>query len=169
MQIRVNSRKYDGTIGRTWICELFEQCGSLIVVRGVFDRDVEHPQLGHINHGTTSYEFYWLDRWFSIFRFFEPDGRFRNYYCNVNMPPTFMSSVIDYIDLDLDVIVWPDGRFVTIDRDEFEENKIRFSYPKNIIDEAENALGNILHLIDSGRLVSEGKIQQLPDRPIVCL
>ena len=36
-----------------------------------------------------SLEYYWLDRWYNVFRFSDPDGKLRNYYCNVNVPPQF--------------------------------------------------------------------------------
>ena len=109
-QITINSRKYDQSIRRTWTCELIERNDPLIVVVGEFDRDVEHPGLGSISRGTVSYEYYWLDRWYNIFRFHEPDGALRNYYCNVAMPPTLDNGVLDYVDLDIDIVVWPDNK-----------------------------------------------------------
>ena len=62
---------------------------------GVFDLEVEHPDLGIIRRGTVSYEYYWLDQWYNVFRFENPDGPLRNYYCNVNMPPVFANNVLD--------------------------------------------------------------------------
>ena len=82
-QITVNSRKYDQKIRRSWSGGLVSQTDSLLVVVGRFDSDVEHNDLGLIKKGTVSFEFYWLDRWYNVFRFHEPDGTLRNYYCNV--------------------------------------------------------------------------------------
>lgn len=48
------------------------------------------------------------------------------------MPPTIGESVIDYVDLDIDVIVWPDGRIVTVDAEEFESNAAKFRYPEEV-------------------------------------
>ena len=77
--ITVNSRKLDGTIRRSWNCELVEDHGSLMIFVGKFDEDVRHPDLGHIKKDTVSYEYYWRDRWYSIFRFHEPSGSLRNF------------------------------------------------------------------------------------------
>ena len=35
----------------------------------VFDEEIEHELLGTISSGTISTEYYWLDRWYNVFRF----------------------------------------------------------------------------------------------------
>jgi protein associated with RNAse G/E len=107
--VTVNSRKYDLKIRKSWQCHLIERDDSLLTLVGEFDSDISHAGLGSIARGTMSKEYYWLDRWYNVFHFCEPDGSFRNFYCNITMPPKFEDLVIDYVDLDLDVIVWPDG------------------------------------------------------------
>src|SRR5207248_3333985 len=98
--ITVNSRNFDGTLRRSWSARLIKQDGSLIEMIGEFETGVAHPDLGVIDRGTISYEYYWLDRWYNVFRFHEPHGEFRNYYCNINLPPTFENGILDYVDLD---------------------------------------------------------------------
>lgn len=151
-KITVNSRKYDQIIRRTWMCELVDRNDPLIVLVGEFDRDVKHPGLGSILRGTLSYEYFWLDRWYNIFRFHEPDGSLRNYYCNVAMPPTFENGVLDYVDLDIDVLIWPNGKFEVVDRDDFERNTVKYGYPDEILQRSEKSVGEILGLIERGEL-----------------
>jgi protein associated with RNAse G/E len=151
-QITVNSRKYDGKIRRTWSCELVEETEGFIVLVGEFDRDVRHPGLGSIRRGTISYEYFWLDRWFNIFRFHEPDGSPRNFYCNVAMPPTFKNGVLDYVDLDIDVLVWPDRRYQIVDRDDFEKNSLKYSYTKAMCLRAEDSVEQIVRMIERDEL-----------------
>ena len=74
----------------------------------------------------------------------EPDGGFRNYYCNINMPPTFENGVLDYIDLDIDVLVWKDAVYEVVDRDDFEANVLKYGYPDSIREKVEETL---VHLI----------------------
>lgn len=152
--ITINSRSYDGSIRRSWQCETLHQEGSELLFLGTFAADVKHKELGLICSGTLSYEYYWLDRWYNVFAFFEPDGRFRNYYCNINMPPALKDSELDYIDLDLDVVVWPDGSIVTLDREEYENNALLYSYPAEVKDQAENALEEVLRLANERLLPS---------------
>jgi protein associated with RNAse G/E len=142
--VTVNSRKYDLTISRSWNCELVRQEENLLVLKGVFDTEVRHPELGLISAGTTSHEFFWFDRWFNIFQFFEPDGSLRNYYGNVCMPPTFDGRVLDYVDLDIDVVVWPDRRHQILDEDEFAVNAEIWKYPEHVRQAAKHALKELL-------------------------
>jgi len=141
--ITVNARKYDLNVRKSWNCRLVEQSDPLIALIGEFDSDVSHAGLGSIARGTISEEFYWLDRWYNVFRFSEPDGSFRNFYCNITMPPTFENGVLDYVDLDIDVIVWPDGRVETLDEDDFDINAVRFGYADDV---RENALASLTDL-----------------------
>jgi len=151
-QVTINSHKYDGSIRRSWTCRLLEQDDESLVFVGKFDLDVSHPDLGEIERGTISYEYYWLGRWYNIFCFYEPDGTFRNYYCNINMPPVFEDGVLDYVDLDIDVVVWPDGTFRVLDEDEFDANAVKFNYSETVRQSAADALTNILEMISERKL-----------------
>ena len=143
-------KNLDGSIRKTWNCRLLEQRGTLLTFVGEFLEDVSHVELGLIRKGTVSYEVYWLDRWYNIFRFHEPDGSLRNYYCNVNMPPVYGGGILEYIDLDLDVLVWPDGRYEVLDRDEFDANSLRFKYSAEINGKAESALLELIKMAKTG-------------------
>ncbi len=146
--ITIRSRKYDLSIRRTWTCKLIGEHDGFLSSVGKFEFDVEHPGLGSIRRGTLSYEFYWLDRWYNIFRFHEPDGSFRNYYCNVSMPPTYENGVLDYVDLDIDVIVWKDFSYEVVDRDDFEQNAVKYGYTSGIRNNAEGSLAELIRLIE---------------------
>jgi protein associated with RNAse G/E len=150
--VTINSRKYDQSIRRSWTAGLVARETDLLIFEGVFDRDVDHPDLGLIKCGTISREYYWLDRWYNIFRFHEPEGTLRNYYCNVNMPPVFVGRSLDYVDLDIDVVVWPDGRYEVLDEAEFEGNARKFAYPDAVRRKAADAVGELIALIESDEL-----------------
>jgi protein associated with RNAse G/E len=107
---------------------LLRQEGSLLVLDGEFDSEIEHDLLGTIPSGTHSLEYYWLDRWYNVFRFSQPNGELRNYYCNINMPPKFTNGILSYIDLDLDILVAPDFSYQILDVEDFERNARSYSY-----------------------------------------
>ncbi|MEQ1606706.1 MAG: DUF402 domain-containing protein [Pyrinomonadaceae bacterium] len=163
-QVTINSRKFDGSIRRSWNCGLIGTKANSLVFVGVFDLDVFHPDLGEIKRGTISYEYYWLDRWYNIFCFHEPDGTFRNYYCNVNMPPVFTGGVLDYVDLDIDVVIWPDLSFKILDEAEFEQHAIKFGYPDDVRKNTASALAEVLDLIRSQGLPKPHEIVQQNQR-----
>lgn len=156
-RITINSRKFDGSIRRSWQCDLVEQNGPLYIFRGVFEQKVLHPDLGTIRRGTISYEYYWLDRWFNIFRFHEPDGQLRNFYCNISMPPAFENAVLDYIDLDIDVLIWPDWKYEILDLAEYESNARDFEYPDDVRFRVKAALEELLRMIDDRDLPGAGE------------
>ena len=150
-RVTVESRKYDGSLGRSWSARLVRREGPLVVLDGTFSEEVRHPLLGTIQSGTRSVEFYWEDRWYSVFRFHEPGGRLRNFYCNVNTPARFDGHVLGYVDLDIDVLVWPDFTLSVLDVEEFEEHAARYGYPEAVVRGARAALDELLGLIGQRR------------------
>ncbi|HLE63848.1 MAG TPA: DUF402 domain-containing protein [Pyrinomonadaceae bacterium] len=112
-----------------------------------FDRTVGHELLGTIPQGTLSVEYYWLDRWYNVFRFLGPGGVLRNFYCNINKPPSFDGQILSYIDLDIDILVEPGFSFSVLDLDEFEHNVLRYDYPLEIQINARSAVNELIGLI----------------------
>ena len=151
-EITINARKYDGSLRRQWAAGIVSQTEELTIAVGRFEFDVEHSDLGLIKQGTVSFEHFWRDRWYNIFRFHEPDGALRNYYCNVAMPFTLEGETLEFVDLDIDVVVWSDGRVEVLDRDDFEVNSVKFGYPEDVIAAAEQSLAELLTLVELGQL-----------------
>lgn len=146
--VTINSRKFDGQIHRSWRAELISETTSLLTFVGEFEKEVVHPSLGVIRRKTMSFEFYWLNLWFNVFRFHEPDGELRNFYCNVNMPPRFVNRTLDYVDLDLDILVWKDFSYEILDVEEFRENSEKYQYDEITINEAEKSLERLKVMIE---------------------
>jgi len=121
--------------------------GSLIVLEGVFEKEVRHALLGTIVEGTLSKEFFWTDRWYSVFRFREPWGALRNFYGNINTPVTLSEGVLSFRDLDLDVLVTPEFSYQILDQEEFEQHSSQSNYPQEYSLQALRALAELLALI----------------------
>ena len=150
-QVTIISRKYDLSVRRSWQCGLVTQNNGLLVLVGVFGEAVIHADLGEIAKGTVSFEYYWLDRWYNIFQFHEPDGELRNFYCNVSEPPNLEKNVLDYVDFDLDILVWKDFSYEILDLEEFDENRRKFKYPSKIIKKVHQSVSEIELLIQNRR------------------
>lgn len=147
--IVVRSCKYDGREHRRWPAKLTRRDGELLVLDAYFPEEVVHDLLGTIARGTHSLEYYWLDRWYNIFRFAEPGGELRNYYCNVNQPPTFANGVLSYVDLDLDILVGPDYSYQILDVDGFEANAKLYGYSDEVRRNAQAALAELVQMIET--------------------
>jgi protein associated with RNAse G/E len=147
--IKVCSYKYDGTLHRSWEAELIRQDGSLVVLDAKFSEEIVHELLGTIASGTQSLEYYWLDRWYNVFRFAQPDGALRNYYCNVNVPATFDGKALSYVDLDLDILVDPDFSYQVLDVADFERNAGHYGYSAEVQTKARAALAELVSMIEA--------------------
>ena len=146
-QVTVRVLKYDGTEYRRWTARLSQHNGSLLVLDAEFEYDVQHDLLGVIQGGTRTIEYYWLDRWYNIFRFMKGDNRTRLFYCNINMPPSLEDNVLTYIDLDIDILVQPDFSYQVLDLDEFEENAGRYGYSEEVKNQARAAIDELVSMI----------------------
>jgi uncharacterized protein len=147
--ITVRANKYDGSEHRSWKAKLLRRDGSLLVLDATFDEEVKHELLGTIASGTKSLEYYWLDRWYNVFRFANPAGELRSYYCNVNVPPAFDGQVLSYVDLDIDILVEPDLSYRVVDMEDFKQNAARFGYSEDVQTKARQGLDRLVELIEA--------------------
>lgn len=147
--INVKTFKLDGKPHRSWNAELVRQEGSLLVLDGMFSADIEHDLLGTIAAGTRSVEYYWMERWYNVFRFSHPTGELRNYYCNISVPPSFDGATLSYVDLDLDILVAPDFSYQILDVDDFERNCKAYGRSHEIRENAQRASDEVIGMIQS--------------------
>ena len=151
VEIVVHSCKHDGRVYRSWPARLARREDPLIVLDAFFAEEVRHALIGTIEAGTLSDEFFWTDRWYSVFRFRKPSGELLKFYCNINTPPTLEAGVLTFIDLDVDVLVQPDHSFEVLDEDEFERHAELYQYPDAYRVNVQVALDEIRHLIQNRR------------------
>ena len=149
MEIIVSVLKYDGREHRRWRARVAKREGSLLILDAVFEEEIKHDLLGTIALGTVSTEYYWLDRWYNVFRFSDTGCQLKNFYCNINQPPSFDGRVLSYIDLDIDVLVAPDLTYKILDLDDFEANAQAFAYPEDVQANAHGALKELTGLIEA--------------------
>jgi uncharacterized protein len=70
-------------------------------------------------------ELYLIEHWFNIYEIHDRDtDTIKGWYCNVTRPPLIQPDQIAYEDLALDLLVYPDGRQLVLDEDEFEKLNI---------------------------------------------
>jgi protein associated with RNAse G/E len=147
--ITVRVLKHDSTEYRRWSARLRHRDGSLIILDAEFDVDVSHEVLGEIKQRTRTVEYYWLDRWYNVFRFLKDDGTTRLWYCNINTPPQFRDGVLTYVDLDIDILVQPDFSLQVLDMEEFEMNARKYGYSAEEKRQAQNAVDEVISMIET--------------------
>lgn len=71
--------------------------------------------------GDRMIETFYTDRWYNIFEVHDrEDDRIKGWYCNIGHPAVITPEQVSYRDLALDLVVFPNGRQVLLDEDEFE-------------------------------------------------
>ena len=122
-----------------------------VIVSGVFGPEVE-GRSPIFRPGDVTAEFFWRDRWWNVIAGYDAaDGCLRGYYCNVAKTPRWHAQpepVIAYTDLDLDLVVFPDGRVELHDEDEFVDYAARFEYPERTIARARRTVDEIIERIE---------------------
>jgi hypothetical protein len=117
-----------------------------------------------LKQGDKFVEIYLTDRWYNIFEIYDRDDhRLKGWYCNVTMPCQFLDQQISYIDLALDLLVYPGGDQLVLDEDEFEALELNESQRSGAL----TALAELRHLFQSnpGFRVADLVSPQLPSKP----
>lgn len=94
-------------------------------------------------------ERYYQDRWYNIFEIHDrEDDHLKGWYCNVTKPAEFSTDEIAYVDLALDLLVFPDMNYIILDEDEFITLNIDEYYRQK----ARLALQELITLVRTGQL-----------------
>jgi len=94
-------------------------------------------------------ERYYTDRWYNIFAIHDKDDdRLKGWYCNVTYPAEIEPGRISYVDLALDLLVYPDGRYLILDENEFAE----LDLDQDTSEKARQALDQLISLVKNGGL-----------------
>jgi uncharacterized protein len=101
--------------------EILTQSADRVVIQAYFNRAdlLFHGIL--FGQGDRFIETYFNARWYNIFEIHaREDDALRGWYCNVTRPAVVTPDSISYVDLALDLLVYPDGRQLVLDEDEFD-------------------------------------------------
>lgn len=74
-----------------------------------------------LGKGDRFVEAYFSHRWYNIFEIHDRENdAIKGWYCNITRPSILLDEQIDYVDLALDLLVYPDGNMLLLDEDEFD-------------------------------------------------
>jgi hypothetical protein len=119
---QVTVKKLNPAGQETWryMGRVLEQHADCLVLEAEFNRD-DLPFYDIIlRRGDRFVETYYADRWYNVFAIHDrDDDRLKGWYCNISHPAEIGDGVVSYIDLALDLLVYPDGRQLVLDEEEF--------------------------------------------------
>ena len=101
--------------------QVIERQDGAILLEAYFNRDNTDVFGMPLERDDRFVETYYTDRWYNVYEIHaHEDGRLRGWYCNIGCPAEVDGDTISYVDLALDLLVFPDGRQLVLDKDEFE-------------------------------------------------
>jgi protein associated with RNAse G/E len=119
----VTVRKYDwrGRFRYAWEGEIVTRTADHLIIEAIWQGPGE-PEVGEIRfvRGDRFIEHYFPGRGYAIWQIEQPDGSVKGWYCNISTLVEEHDDTLSFRDLLLDLLVYPDGRMVELDRDEFE-------------------------------------------------
>jgi len=117
-----------------------------LTLQAFFDREDILVEGLLMKRGDRFIETYFSNRWYNIFKIHDSrDGRLKGWYCNICRPAQIKNGHIYAEDLELDLIVFPDGGWRVLDEDEFDQLEIS-------IEDRMESKGALDQLIDLARL-----------------
>ena len=104
--------RYDG--------DVLERSSQKIYLQAFFNHDDVDVHGIMLKRGDKFLETFYADRWYNVFEMYDRDDQLlKGWYCNICEPAIFGTDSLCYVDLALDLLVFPDGRQLILDEDEF--------------------------------------------------
>jgi uncharacterized protein len=147
--IIVVKRDHDGREVLRWPGVILEEGTTYLVLEARFERD--DIDLGYtiFRRGDRFVEHYFTDRWYNVFEIHDgDDDHLKGWYCNFTRPATLNDGLLSADDLALDLWVYPDGRQLVLDEDEFEALPLSPAERQSVLD----ALKQLQRLLPAGNL-----------------
>lgn len=122
--IEIEHVKLDGIVfhlGEALI-ESFDNANSVIEFSRVFRREGIYDGLKTRKEpGDTAVTEAKMGEWYFKTQYFSKNGNSKGTYVNLNTPIELYPYGIRYVDLEIDVCVWPDGKIEVLDEEKFED------------------------------------------------
>jgi uncharacterized protein len=99
---------------------VIEKGSDYIYLEAIFDRQDTDFHGMVLKTGDLFLEIFYTSRWYNIFEIYDrKDRHLKGWYCNIGYPAEIQASSVSYVDLELDLLVFPDGRQIVLDEEEF--------------------------------------------------
>jgi protein associated with RNAse G/E len=104
---------------------VLQRAPQAMLIEASFNRDDILFYGMHLNKGDRFVEAFFANRFYNIFEIHDyQSDELKGWYCNVTRPAEFLDRKIDYVDLALDLLIFPDRTMLLLDQDEFEEQHL---------------------------------------------
>ena len=95
-------------------------------------------------------EMFFSDRWYNIFEIHDrDDNTLKGWYCDICKPACISEDKVTYMDLTIDLFVFPDGSSVILDEDEFNTLEIDQHTREQALNSLKNLKDNFQTIVSS--------------------
>lgn len=146
--VRVEKYDWQGRFCYAWQAAVRRRGDGCLLLEARWQGPGE-PAVGKLQfvQGDRFLEFYYPGRHYAIWQVEDRDGRLKGWYCNVSTPVREDASALRFRDLLLDLLVYPDGSWSVLDREELEQAR-RQGLAPDLAEQAEAAIGELLALLE---------------------
>lgn len=139
----VIKRNVEGVETWRYPARVLRRMPGAVLIEAYFNRP-DTPFHGIIlGQGDRFIEAYYSDRWYNLFEIHDRHSdSLKGWYCNVTKPAEINDLTISYVDLALDLLIYPDGRQLVLDEDEF----VRLAISPQVQRQAQDALQALQNL-----------------------
>ena len=144
--IYIQSFKHDGSLHRTWSLGFVIEANderTVVVTNKTWVTEADGRKWYTREPAIC---FFYPNQWFNILCMMRKTGVY--YYCNLASPVIYDGEALKHIDYDLDVKVFPDGKVILLDEDEYEEHSREMNYPESVKNIIEDELQILLDWIE---------------------
>ncbi len=143
----ISSTKYDGSLHYRYDTTLVRAEGNEISFY-----TPPHVEMttyrGELKTKSHLLQIFFTDRPWNVVVRWHADWRFEEHYVNIAEPATWDGRVLNWVDLDLDIINRPTMPEPKLDdEDEFERHRVKWSYPQGLVDRAWGAVEEVWGMI----------------------
>lgn len=131
-KIVMKAYKFDGTLHYEQTLEFLKKDQNHIVLKGNIGRKLKHYTRKKVfEFDKETKEYFFKDRWYTAALVYNEKGKIIHVYCNIAKPSVIKDNSVEFVDLDVDVLV-QNGKIKIIDMNEFNENKEIYGYGKEL-------------------------------------
>jgi hypothetical protein len=119
--MKIHKLNEQGVVLLTYEGLMLERSATSVCLQAFFGRPDYVAAYHTFRRGDRMVEWFYSDQWFNIFQMHDvDDDHLTGWYCNITRPARIEDEAVYAEDLALDLMVYPDGRTLLLDQDEFE-------------------------------------------------
>lgn len=144
----VETWRYDAT--------LLLRENNTVILEAYFNRDDSMLFDVVIKRNDRFIEAFFSDRWYNIFEIRDRESSIlKGWYCDICKPAVITENQISYIDLALDLWVYPDGKQEVLDEDIFNQLDISANIRQSAVNSLQDLKENFFEIIEQLPKVQE--------------